>query len=94
MGGAGLESHDDLTNALIEVVKLNNRLRVADARGAATHETEELWMAMSNQVWGIFNNASPSIPTIKNKSENAIKSISERLKVRHRRRYGGKEGRS
>lgn len=87
-----LQSPDDLTSTLTNIVETNNRLQQAEARGAATHQVEDLLMAMSNLIWGYMNNASPSIATVKNRSDNPIKSISERLKGKHGRVRGNLMG--
>ena len=92
MDMSGMESHDDLTNTLVEILKRNNALRVADQSGAGSHVKEEIHMAMSNNIWGYINNAKPSISTVMNKSDRPIKSITERLKGKHGRVRGNLMG--
>jgi len=85
MEASGMESHDDITSVLNDIVKTNIQLQQALNRGAASHETDQLWQAVSHHVWTMMNNTFPGVPVLRNKQENPVKSIAERLKGKHGR---------
>ncbi|KAK9843436.1 hypothetical protein WJX81_002541 [Elliptochloris bilobata] len=76
---------DDLTYALGEVVKANNRLRRQEENGAPQHIIREFGALLQHHITTMLDNTKPGLPVAQQRSGRPLKSISQRLK--------GKEGR-
>ncbi|MCY0868535.1 MAG: DNA-directed RNA polymerase subunit A' [Desulfurococcus sp.] len=81
----GIRSEDDLTHKLVDIVRINNRLREHVESGAPSAIIEEDWELLQYHVTTYFDNEAPGIPVSKHRSGKVLKGIAQRLK--------GKEGR-
>jgi len=82
---SGIRSEDDLTHKLVDIVRINQRLRECIASGAPTLIKEELSELLQYHVTTFLDNEAPGIPPSRHRSGRALKTLSQRLK--------GKEGR-
>ena len=78
---------DDLTYALGEVVKANNRLRRQEENGAPQHIIREFAALLQHHITTMFDNTKPGLPVAQQRSGRPLKSISQRLKARTRPPY-------
>jgi len=82
---SGIRSEDDLTHKLVDIVRINQRLRECISSGAPTLIKEELSELLQYHVTTFLDNEAPGIPPSRHRSGRALKTLSQRLK--------GKEGR-
>ncbi len=82
---SGIRSEDDLTHKLVDIVRINQRLRECISSGAPTLIREELSELLQYHVTTFLDNEAPGIPPSRHRSGRALKTLSQRLK--------GKEGR-
>lgn len=78
----GRRCEDDLTYALGEVVKANNRLRRQEENGAPQHIIREFAALLQHHITTMFDNTKPGLPVAQQRSGRPLKSISQRLKAR------------
>ncbi|MCK4884240.1 MAG: DNA-directed RNA polymerase subunit A', partial [Candidatus Diapherotrites archaeon] len=78
-------SEDDLTHKLVDVIRINQRLRENIDAGAPQLIIEDLWDLLQYHVTTYFDNESSGIPPARHRSGRALKTVAQRLK--------GKEGR-
>ncbi len=81
----GQRSEDDLTHKLVDIVRVNEKLRQAIESGAPSSVIDQLWDLLQYHVATYFNNELPNIPPVKHRSGRPLKTLAQRLK--------GKEGR-
>ncbi|MBS7610827.1 DNA-directed RNA polymerase subunit A' [Candidatus Bathyarchaeota archaeon] len=81
----GIRSEDDLTHKLVDIIRINERLKEAIASGAPTVIREELSDLLQYHVTTYIDNETSGIPPSRHRSGRALKTLSQRLK--------GKEGR-
>jgi len=81
----GIRSEDDLTHKLVDIVRVNNRLREHIESGAPSAIIEEEWELLQYHVATYIDNEVSGIPVAKHRSGKVLKGIAQRLK--------GKEGR-
>jgi len=81
----GIRSEDDLTHKLVDIIRINNRLREHIESGAPSVIISDEWELLQYHVTTYFDNEVPGIPVAKHRSGKALKGIAQRLK--------GKEGR-
>ncbi len=81
----GIRSEDDLTHKLVDIIRVNNRLREHIESGAPSVIINDEWELLQYHVTTYFDNEVPGIPVAKHRSGKALKGIAQRLK--------GKEGR-
>ncbi len=81
----GIRSEDDLTHKLVDIVRVNERLREHIAAGAPQIIIEDLWELLQYHVTTYLDNEVPGIPPAKHRSGRPLKTLAQRLK--------GKEGR-
>ena len=81
----GIRSEDDLTHKLVDIVRVNNRLREHIESGAPNAIIEEEWELLQYHVATYFDNEVPGISPARHRSGKILKGIAQRLK--------GKEGR-
>jgi DNA-directed RNA polymerase subunit A' len=83
---SGIRSEDDLTHKLVDIIRINRRLKEYAAEGGAPplifHELSDL---LQYHVTTYFDNETSGIPPARHRSGRALRTISQRLK--------GKEGR-
>ena len=82
MAAAARRCEDDLTYALGEVVKANNRLRRQEENGAPQHIIREFAALLQHHIVTMFDNTKPGLPVAQQRSGRPLKSISQRLKAR------------
>jgi DNA-directed RNA polymerase subunit A' len=81
----GQRSEDDLTHKLVDIVRVNEKLRTAIDSGAPSTVVDQLWDLLQYHVATYFNNELPNMPPVKHRSGRPLKTLAQRLK--------GKEGR-
>ncbi len=82
---SGIRSEDDLTHKLVDIVRINERLREQLELGAPMAIIEELWDLLQYHVTTYFDNEVSGIPPARHRSGRALRTLAQRLK--------GKEGR-
>ncbi|HIQ03328.1 MAG TPA: DNA-directed RNA polymerase subunit A', partial [Desulfurococcales archaeon] len=81
----GIRAEDDLTHKLVDIVRINERLRENIEAGAPQLIIEDLWELLQYHVTTYFDNEVPGIPPAKHRSGRPLRTLAQRLK--------GKEGR-
>ncbi len=82
---SGVRSEDDLSHKLIDIIRINQRLRENLDAGAPQLIVEDLWELLQYHVTTYFDNAVSGIPPARHRSGRALRTLAQRLK--------GKEGR-
>ena len=82
---SGIRSEDDLTHKLVDIIRINQRLKENMEAGAPTLIIQDLSELLQYHVNTYFNNEASGIPPARHRSGRALKTLSQRLK--------GKEGR-
>jgi DNA-directed RNA polymerase subunit A' len=82
---SGERSEDDLTHKLVDVLRINQRLRENRDAGAPQLIVEDLWELLQYHVTTYFDNQTSGIPPARHRSGRPLKTLVQRLK--------GKEGR-
>ncbi|MHA1835376.1 MAG: hypothetical protein ACTSYQ_00340, partial [Candidatus Odinarchaeia archaeon] len=82
---SGVRSEDDLTHKLVDVIRINQRLRENIEAGAPQLIVEDLWELLQYHVTTYFDNEVSGIPPARHRSGRILRTLSQRLK--------GKEGR-
>ncbi|MGC9133727.1 DNA-directed RNA polymerase subunit A' [Caldisphaera sp.] len=81
----GLRAEDDLTHALVEIVRQNERLKNFLSSNAPESMVEEAWQTLQNVIAAYIDNELPNIYQLSHRGRKQLKTIAQRLK--------GKEGR-
>ena len=81
----GIRSEDDLTHKLVDILRINQRLRESIEVGAPPLIIDDLWDLLQYHVATYFDNELPGIPPARHRSGRPLRTIAQRLK--------GKEGR-
>ncbi|PLJ76949.1 DNA-directed RNA polymerase subunit A' [Infirmifilum sp. SLHALR2] len=82
---SGDRSEDDLTHKLVDIVRVNQRLKESIEAGSPPLIIEDLWGLLQYHVATYFNNELPGVPAAKHRSGRPLRTLAQRLK--------GKEGR-
>ncbi len=82
---SGDRSEDDLTHKLVDVLRINQRLRENRDAGAPQLIVEDLWELLQYHITTYFDNQTSGIPPARHRSGRPLKTLVPRLK--------GKEGR-
>lgn len=82
---SGIRSEDDLTHKLVDVIRINQRLRENIDAGSPQLIVEDLWELLQYHVTTYFNNEVSGIPPARHRSGRSLRTLTQRLK--------GKEGR-
>lgn len=82
---SGIRSEDDLTHKLVDIVRINERIKECIESGAPTAIREELADLLQYHVTTYFDNETPGIPPARHRSGRPLRTLAQRLK--------GKEGR-
>jgi DNA-directed RNA polymerase subunit A' len=82
---SGIRSEDDLTHKLVDIIRINQKLREALESGVPVNIVQELHELLQYHVTTYFDNEVSGLPPARHRSGRALKTISQRLK--------GKEGR-
>jgi len=81
----GMRSEDDLTHKLVDIVRINTRLREHVESGAPEAIIEEEWDLLQYHISTYFDNEVSGMPMARHRAGKPLKGIAQRLK--------GKEGR-
>ncbi|RLE70106.1 MAG: DNA-directed RNA polymerase subunit A', partial [Thermoprotei archaeon] len=81
----GMRSEDDLTHKLVDVLRINQRLRESIEEGAPQLVIDDLWSLLQYHVATFFDNELPGIPPARHRSGRPLRTLAQRLR--------GKEGR-
>ncbi len=81
----GERSEDDLTHKLVDIIRINQRLRNNIEIEAPEFIIDDLWELLQYHVATLFDNTLTGVPPARHRSGRPLKSLVERLK--------GKEGR-
>ncbi|MDY6789149.1 MAG: DNA-directed RNA polymerase subunit A' [Candidatus Nanohaloarchaea archaeon] len=82
---SGQRSEDDLTHKLVDIIRINQRLRNNIEIEAPDFILDDLWELLQYHVATLFDNTLSGVPPARHRSGRSLKSLVERLK--------GKEGR-
>jgi len=82
---SGIKSEDDLTHKLVDIIRINLRLKDNIDAGAPQLIIEDLWDLLQYHVTTYFDNNTAGVPPAKHRSGRALRTIVQRLK--------GKKGR-
>jgi DNA-directed RNA polymerase subunit A' len=82
---SGIRAEDDLTHKLVDIVRINERLKESLDSGAPQLIIEDLWDLLQYHVATYFDNEIPGLPPAKHRSGRPLRTLAQRLK--------GKEGR-
>ncbi|MEA2071081.1 MAG: DNA-directed RNA polymerase subunit A' [Asgard group archaeon] len=82
---SSIRSEDDLTHKLVDIIRINQRLRENIEAGAPQLIVEDLWELLQYHITTYFNNEVSGIPPARHRSGRALRTLTQRLK--------GKEGR-
>ncbi|MGB9844438.1 DNA-directed RNA polymerase subunit A' [Methanothermobacter tenebrarum] len=81
----GERSEDDLTHKLVDILRINQRLKENMEAGAPQLIIEDLWELLQYHVTTYFDNEASGVPPARHRSGRPLKTLAQRLK--------GKEGR-
>ncbi len=82
---SGDRSEDDLTHKLVDVLRINQRLRENRDAGAPQLIVEDLWELLQYHITTFIDNQTSGIPPARHRSGRPLRTLVQRLK--------GKEGR-
>lgn len=82
---SGVRSEDDLTHKLVDIIRINQRLKENIEAGAPQLIVEDLWELLQYHVTTYMDNEVAGIPPARHRSGRALRTLSQRLR--------GKEGR-
>lgn len=82
---SGIKSEDDLTHKLVDIIRINMRLKDNIDAGAPQLIIEDLWDLLQYHVTTYFDNNTAGVPPAKHRSGRALRTLVQRLK--------GKKGR-
>lgn len=82
---SGIKSEDDLTHKLVDIIRINLRLKDNIEAGAPQLIIEDLWDLLQYHVTTYFDNNTAGVPPAKHRSGRALRTLVQRLK--------GKKGR-
>ena len=81
----GLKSEDDLTHALVEIIRQNTRLKNLLVGNAPESMIEDAWLALQFMIASYIDNELPNTYPLTHRTHRMLKTLAQRLK--------GKEGR-
>lgn len=82
---SGMRSEDDITHKLVDLLRINQRLKESVEEGAPQLVIDDLWSLLQYHVATLFDNELPGIPPARHKSGRPLRTLAQRLR--------GKEGR-
>lgn len=82
---SGVRSEDDLTHKLVDILRINERLKENIEFGAPQLIIDDLWDLLQYHVTTYFDNEVSGIPSARHRSGRPLRTLAQRLK--------GKEGR-
>ncbi|MFH0830337.1 MAG: DNA-directed RNA polymerase subunit A' [Candidatus Aenigmatarchaeota archaeon] len=81
----GERSEDDLTHKLVDIIRINQRLRENIDIGAPDFIIEDLWELLQYHVATFYDNELPGIPAARHRSGRPLKTLADRLKSKEGR---------
>ncbi len=88
----GERSEDDLTHKLVDIVRINDRLKENIELGAPEFIIEDLWELLQYHVSTYFDNELAGVPPARHRSGRILKTLSQRLKTKEGRFRGNLAG--
>ena len=88
----GERSEDDLTHKLVDIVRINDRLRENIELGAPDFIIEDLWELLQYHISTYFDNELTGVPPARHRSGRVLKTLSQRLKTKEGRFRGNLAG--
>lgn len=82
---SGMRSEDDVTHKLVDLLRINQRLKESIEEGAPQLVIDDLWSLLQYHVATLFDNELPGIPPARHRSGRPLRTLAQRLR--------GKEGR-
>ena len=81
----GERSEDDLTHKLVDIIRINQRLRENMEIGAPDFIIGDLWELLQYHVATFFDNSLSGIPAARHRSGRPLKTLADRLKSKEGR---------
>jgi len=81
----GERSEDDLTHKLVDIVRINKRLRENIDLGAPDFIIQDLWELLQYHVATYMNNELSGVPPARHRSGRILKTLAQRLKAKEGR---------
>ncbi len=81
----GERSEDDLTHKLVDIVRINQRLKENIDIGAPDFIIEDLWELLQYHVSTFFDNELTGVPHARHRSGRGLKTLVQRLKTKEGR---------
>jgi len=81
----GERSEDDLTHKLVDIIRINQRLKENIDIGAPDFIIGDLWELLQYHVSTFFDNSLSGIPAARHRSGRPLKTLSDRLKSKEGR---------
>ena len=88
----GERSEDDLTHKLVDVVRINERLKENIDLGAPDFIIDDLWELLQYHISTYFDNELSGVPPARHRSGRILKTLSQRLKTKEGRFRGNLAG--
>ena len=88
----GERSEDDLTHKLVDIIRINERLKENMDLGAPDFIIEDLWELLQYHISTYFDNEISGVPPARHRSGRILKTISQRLKTKEGRFRGNLAG--
>ncbi len=88
----GERSEDDLTHKLVDVVRINERLKENIDLGAPDFIIDDLWELLQYHISTYFDNEISGVPPARHRSGRILKTLSQRLKTKEGRFRGNLAG--
>ena len=78
----GERSEDDLTHKLVDIVRINKRLRENIDLGAPDFIIQDLWELLQYHIATYINNEITGVPPARHRSGRILKTLTQRLKAK------------
>ncbi|NCO96533.1 MAG: DNA-directed RNA polymerase subunit A' [Candidatus Aenigmarchaeota archaeon CG_4_9_14_3_um_filter_37_18] len=78
----GERSEDDLTHKLVDIVRINKRLRENIDLGAPDFIIQDLWELLQYHISTYINNEITGVPPARHRSGRILKTLTQRLKAK------------
>ncbi|MEM5868521.1 MAG: DNA-directed RNA polymerase subunit A' [Candidatus Aenigmatarchaeota archaeon] len=88
----GGKSEDDLTHKLVDIVRINDRLKKNIELGAPEFIINDIWELLQYHVATYIDNELPGIPPARHRSGRALKTLIQRLEKKEGRFRGNLTG--
>ena len=88
----GERSEDDLTHKLVDVVRINERLKENIDLGAPDFIIDDLWELLQYHISTYLDNEISGVPPARHRSGRILKTLSQRLKTKEGRFRGNLAG--